>query len=63
MRAAFATSSLSGRMRIGTLNLAWSPMVPFASLRSVLVGNDRNTGPHGDRLDGRLVHQHPRARR
>ena len=48
MRAAFAISSLSGRMRIGTSNLAWSQMVALASSRSVLVGSDRNTGPHGE---------------
>ena len=40
-------SSLSGRIRIGTSNLAWSQMVAVASSRSVLVGSDRNTGPQG----------------
>jgi hypothetical protein len=48
MRAAFAMSSLSGRMRIGTSNLAWSQMAASASWRSTLVGSERNTGPQGE---------------
>ena len=48
MRAALSMSSLSGRMRIGTSNLAWSQMAALASARSVLVGSDRNTGPQGE---------------
>src|SRR4029078_2009867 len=31
-----------------TSNLAWSQMAAFASSRSVVVGSDRNTGPHGE---------------
>ena len=41
-------SSLSGRMRIGTSNLAWSQIAALASPRSVLVGSERKTGPQGD---------------
>src|SRR5262245_14953090 len=48
MRAALAMSSLSGRMRMGTSNLAWSQMAAVASSRSVLVGSERKTGPQGD---------------
>ena len=47
MRAAFSTSSLSGRMRIGTSNLLRSQTCALARPSSVLVGSDRNTGPHG----------------
>src|SRR5215813_6175598 len=47
MRAALSTSSLSGRMRIGTSNLAWSQIAALASVRSVLFGSARNTGPQG----------------
>ena len=35
-------------MRIGTSNLACSQMLAVASSRSVSVGSERNTGPHGD---------------
>jgi hypothetical protein len=47
MRAAFSTSSLSGRMRIGTSNLLRSQTCVLACCSSVLVGKERNTGPHG----------------
>jgi hypothetical protein len=46
-RAALATESASGRMCIGTSNLEWSQTAAVASLRSTLVGSDRNTGPQG----------------
>src|SRR5262249_12866284 len=48
MRPALAISSLSGRMRMGTSNLAWSQMAALACPRSTLVGSERNTGPQGD---------------